>query len=111
MALQAGDVVTVPISEAVANVKTVPPNGQMVTTARDTESHCAPMRQVSVWSRIRPHSRYSFGCDRISRIFADTDQEDYCSKDGVALALSKNALLSRWRLARTSAKANGIQRS
>ena len=36
VALQAGDVVTVPISEAVANVKTVPANGQMVTTARDT---------------------------------------------------------------------------
>ncbi len=36
VALQAGDVVTVPISEAVANVKTVPPNGQMVRTARDT---------------------------------------------------------------------------
>ncbi len=36
VALQAGDVVTVPISEAVANIKTVPPNGQMVRTARDT---------------------------------------------------------------------------
>lgn len=36
VALQAGDVVTVPISLAVANVKTVPPNGQMVRTARDT---------------------------------------------------------------------------
>jgi ATP-dependent phosphofructokinase / diphosphate-dependent phosphofructokinase len=36
VALQAGDVVTVPISEAVANVKTVPPSGQMVRTARDT---------------------------------------------------------------------------
>jgi ATP-dependent phosphofructokinase / diphosphate-dependent phosphofructokinase len=36
VALQAGDIVTVPISEAVANVKTVPPNGQMVRTARDT---------------------------------------------------------------------------
>jgi ATP-dependent phosphofructokinase / diphosphate-dependent phosphofructokinase len=36
VALQAGDVVTVPISEAVANVKTVPPDGQMVRTARDT---------------------------------------------------------------------------
>ncbi len=35
VALQAGDVVTVPISEALANVKTVPPNGQMVRTARD----------------------------------------------------------------------------
>jgi ATP-dependent phosphofructokinase / diphosphate-dependent phosphofructokinase len=36
VALQAGDVVTVPISLAVANVKTIPPNGQMVRTARDT---------------------------------------------------------------------------
>ena len=36
VALQAGDVITVPICEAVANVKTVPPNGQMVRTARDT---------------------------------------------------------------------------
>ncbi|HYN24791.1 MAG TPA: ATP-dependent 6-phosphofructokinase [Pyrinomonadaceae bacterium] len=36
VALQAGDVVTVPISEAVANVKTVPADGQMVRTARDT---------------------------------------------------------------------------
>ena len=36
VALQAGDIVTVPISEAVANIKTVPPNGQMVRTARDT---------------------------------------------------------------------------
>ena len=35
VALQAGDVVTVPISEAVANVKTVPTDGQMVRTARD----------------------------------------------------------------------------
>ncbi len=36
VALQAGDVMTVSISEAVANVKTVPPNGQMIRTARDT---------------------------------------------------------------------------
>lgn len=36
VALQAGDVVTVPIVEAIANVKTVPPTGQMVRTARDT---------------------------------------------------------------------------
>ena len=36
VALQAGDIVTVPISEAVANIKTVPPTGQMVRTARDT---------------------------------------------------------------------------
>ena len=36
VALQAGNVVTVPISEAVANVKVVPADGQMVRTARDT---------------------------------------------------------------------------
>jgi phosphofructokinase-like protein len=36
VALQASDVVTVPISEAVANIKTVPPDGQFVRTARDT---------------------------------------------------------------------------
>ncbi|MFN2491281.1 MAG: 6-phosphofructokinase, partial [Pyrinomonadaceae bacterium] len=36
VALQAGDVITVPITEAVANLKTVPANGQLVRTARDT---------------------------------------------------------------------------
>jgi phosphofructokinase-like protein len=36
VALQAGDVITVPISEAIANVKTVPAEGQLVRTARDT---------------------------------------------------------------------------
>ena len=36
VALQAGDVITVPISEAIANVKTVPADGQLVRTARDT---------------------------------------------------------------------------
>jgi len=36
VALQAGDVITVPICQAIANVKTVPPNGQLVRTARDT---------------------------------------------------------------------------
>lgn len=36
VALQAGDVVTVPLSEAIANIKTVPPGGQLVRTARDT---------------------------------------------------------------------------
>ena len=36
VALQAGDVVTVPLSEAIANIKTVPPNGQLIRTARDT---------------------------------------------------------------------------
>ena len=36
VALQAGDVVTVPLTEAIKNIKTVPPNGQLVQTARDT---------------------------------------------------------------------------
>jgi len=36
VALQASDVVTVPLSEAIANTKTIPPNGQLVRTARDT---------------------------------------------------------------------------
>jgi phosphofructokinase-like protein len=36
VALQAGDVITVPISQAIANVKTVPPDGQLIRTARDT---------------------------------------------------------------------------
>jgi 6-phosphofructokinase 1 len=36
VALQAGDIVPVPISEAIANVKSVPANGQLVRTARDT---------------------------------------------------------------------------
>jgi ATP-dependent phosphofructokinase / diphosphate-dependent phosphofructokinase len=36
VALQAADIVTVPISEAIANIKTVPPDGQLVRTARAT---------------------------------------------------------------------------
>ncbi len=36
VALQAGDVITVPICQAIANIKTVPANGQLVRTARDT---------------------------------------------------------------------------
>lgn len=36
VALQAADVVTVPITQAIANIKNVPPNGQLVKTARDT---------------------------------------------------------------------------
>lgn len=35
VALQAGVVITVPLSEAVANIKTVAPEGQLVRTARD----------------------------------------------------------------------------
>jgi 6-phosphofructokinase 1 len=36
VALQAGDIVTVPLTDAIANLKTVPPGGQLVRTARDT---------------------------------------------------------------------------
>ena len=36
VALQAGDIVTVPLSDAIKNIKNVPPNGQLVRTARDT---------------------------------------------------------------------------
>jgi ATP-dependent phosphofructokinase / diphosphate-dependent phosphofructokinase len=36
VALQAADIRTVPISEAVAAIKSVPPDGQLVRTARDT---------------------------------------------------------------------------
>ena len=36
VALQAGDVVTVPLTEAIKGIKTVPPTGQLVRTARDT---------------------------------------------------------------------------
>jgi len=36
VALQAGDVVSVPLADAIKNIKTVPPNGQLVRTARDT---------------------------------------------------------------------------
>ena len=35
VALQAGNVITVPLSEACANIKTVPTGGQLVRTARD----------------------------------------------------------------------------
>ncbi len=35
VALQAGVVLTVPLSEAIANIKTVAPEGQLVRTARD----------------------------------------------------------------------------
>ncbi|MGB9181882.1 MAG: 6-phosphofructokinase, partial [Pyrinomonadaceae bacterium] len=36
VALQAADIVTVPLAEAIANVKTVPLRSQLIRTARDT---------------------------------------------------------------------------
>jgi 6-phosphofructokinase len=44
VALQAGTIVTVPLSDACANIKTVPVEGQLVRTARDIGiSFAAPM--------------------------------------------------------------------
>jgi len=43
VALQAGDIVNVPLTDAITNLKTVPPDGQLVRTARDTGiSFCSP---------------------------------------------------------------------
>ena len=36
VALQAADIITVPLADAIANIKTVPPNSQLIRTARDT---------------------------------------------------------------------------
>ncbi|HMF58198.1 MAG TPA: ATP-dependent 6-phosphofructokinase [Pyrinomonadaceae bacterium] len=36
VALQAADIITVPLEQAVANIKTVPPTSQLIRTARDT---------------------------------------------------------------------------
>jgi ATP-dependent phosphofructokinase / diphosphate-dependent phosphofructokinase len=43
VALQSADIVTVPLESAIANIKTVPPDSQLVRTARDLGiSFCAP---------------------------------------------------------------------
>lgn len=36
VALQAAEIVTVPLAKAIAKIKTVPPDGQLVRTARNT---------------------------------------------------------------------------
>jgi len=47
VALQAGTIITVPLSEACANIKTVPADGQLVRTARDIGiSFAAPKETV-----------------------------------------------------------------
>ena len=49
VALQAGTIVTVPLSEAIANLKTVPVEGQLIRTARDIGvSFAAPEELVAV---------------------------------------------------------------
>lgn len=52
VALQAGDVVTVPLTAAIANIKTVPPNGQLVRTARDTGISFGALDEASYHQNI-----------------------------------------------------------
>ncbi len=47
VALQAGTIVTVPLSEACANIKTVPIDGQLVRTARDIGISFAAPKEIS----------------------------------------------------------------
>src|SRR5687768_1721091 len=57
VALQAGTIVTVPLSEACANIKTVPVDGQLVRTARDIGvSFAAPKN-----SKLAETARYATG--------------------------------------------------
>jgi len=48
VALQAGTIVTVPLSEACTNIKTVPPDGQLVRSARDIGISFASPQEKSV---------------------------------------------------------------
>ena len=48
VALQAGTIVTVPLSEACANIKTVPTDGQLVRTARDIGISFAAPKETAV---------------------------------------------------------------
>ena len=52
VALQAGDVVTVPLTDAIKNLKTVPPNGQLVRTARDMGVSFGALDEASHHKRI-----------------------------------------------------------
>jgi 6-phosphofructokinase 1 len=46
VALQAGTIMTVPLSDACANIKTVPPDGQLVRTARDIGISFAAPKEI-----------------------------------------------------------------
>lgn len=48
VALQAGTIITVPLSEAVANIKTVPTDGQLVRTARDIGISFAAPKEIKM---------------------------------------------------------------
>ena len=56
VALQAGNIVTVPLSEACANIKTVPIDGQLVRTARDIGISFAA-RRGKAWSGMAAERR------------------------------------------------------
>jgi 6-phosphofructokinase 1 len=47
VALQAGDVVTVPLADAIEGIKSVPPEGQLVRTARDTGVSFGALNEAS----------------------------------------------------------------
>src|SRR5690606_16277834 len=57
VALQAGVVITVPLSEAIANIKTVAPEGQLVRTARDIGISFASALDSRSLKRIFGYSR------------------------------------------------------
>ena len=57
VALQAGTIVTVPLSEACANVKTVPVDGQLVRTARDIGISFAAPRESKLAEPARFEAR------------------------------------------------------
>lgn len=48
VALQAGTIVNVPLSEACANIKTVPPDGQLIRSARDIGISFASPKEILV---------------------------------------------------------------
>jgi 6-phosphofructokinase 1 len=52
VALQAGDVVSVPLEEAIKYIKTVPPDGQLVRTARDTGISFGAPNEASYHKRL-----------------------------------------------------------
>ncbi len=59
VALQAGTIVTVPLSEACANIKTVPVDGQLVRTARDIGISFAAPRESKLSETANYGSRTS----------------------------------------------------
>ena len=85
VALQAGDVITVPICQAIANIKTVPADGQLVRTARDTGiSFGAPdeasYHRQSIASRVRDLTIADQSSDVPNRTGKPSDSEQKVSE-------------------------------